>query len=218
LKDSLAVMQRQLIQEERRRDRFKEQDIISGTCESVLASSYQISERIIQDMKDYSTFFIKLRQACVSNLYLDATYDRRRSSLQILLLMQDLLCNEYKSVEWTKEQAETIYQCLELDTYEFNKEMAFRILKSMNPKLLHMYFGVELMTTTAFKLSESMRPIDSVTAAYLLKLSKYLLIAMDVLHLYCQVEDNVEEAITLQLISILHRKLQVYICKIGCHI
>jgi len=212
LKDSLAVMQRQLVQEERRRNHFKEQDVTSEIRESVLASSYQISKRITQDIEDYNTFFVKLRQACVSNLYSDATYDRRRSSLQILLLMQNLLCHEYKNVQWTKEQADRIYRCIKLDTYEHNKEIAFEILESINPTVLHTYFGVEEIIATAFELSESMRPMDSITAAYLLKLSKHLLIAMNILHcIQFHAEDNLEEAITLHLISILYRKLQVYI-------
>ncbi|XP_011351393.2 thyroid adenoma-associated protein homolog isoform X2 [Ooceraea biroi] len=208
LKDSLAVMQRQLAQEEKMRSRFKEQDVTSEIYESVLASSYQMSKQIVRDMKEYAMFFIDLRQACVSNLYPDATYDRRRSSLQMLLLMQELLRDEYRSVEWTKEQAETIFQCLLLDTYEPNKEMAYQILKPMNPTLLGLDSEVRLMIRIALELSNSMRPIDSATAAYMLKISKRSPVIRDVLCHYCDVEDSVVEGVTLQLVLLLQRKLQ----------
>ncbi|XP_011644648.1 thyroid adenoma-associated protein homolog [Pogonomyrmex barbatus] len=147
LKDSLAVMQRQLAQEIKMRNHCKEQDITSEAYENALALSYQTSEQIERDVKDYITFFVNLREICVSNLYPDATYTRRRSSLQILLLMQDLLYNEFKDVEWKIYQANTIMQCLLLDTYEPNKEMAYQIIKTMNPTLLQI---------TAFILQEAL--------------------------------------------------------------
>lgn len=209
LKDSLAVMQRQLAQEEKMRNRFKEQNVDSEVCENVLTSSHKTSEQILQNMKDYATFFVDLREACVGNLYSDATYDRRRSSLQILLLMQDLLRDEYRSVEWTKEQAQTIFQCLLLDTYDSNKETAYQILKPMSPTLLNLDSEVQSMIRTAFELSNSMRPIDSVTAAYMLKISKCSPVIRDVLSRDCDVGDGVTEAATLQLVLLLERKLRV---------
>lgn len=204
-------MRRQLSQELKMRSRYKEQDIASEMYENALALSYRTSEQIEWDVQDYVTFFVNLRGICVGNLYPDATYDRRRSSLQILLLMQDLLHNEFEDIEWQKEQAETIFQCLLLDTYEPNKEMAYQIIKPMNPELLclNSESRVRLIIKVALKLGNSVRPIDSITAAYMLKISKLSPIIKSILCDYRNVENNVIEATTLQLILLLYRKLQV---------
>lgn len=204
-------MRRQLSQERKMRSRCKEQDIAFEMYENALALSYRTSEQIERDVQDYATFFVNLREICLGNLYPDATYARRRSSLQILSLMQDLFHNEFKDIEWEKEQAETIFQCLLLDTYEPNKEMAYQIIKSMNPVLLCLdsKSQVHLIIKVALKLGNSVRPIDSVTAAYMLKISKLSPVIKNILCDYCKVEDNVMEATTLQLVLLLYRKLQV---------
>lgn len=209
-------MQRQLTQEENMRNRYKEQNNLTEIHENALALSYKTSEEIKQNIMDYTIFFIKLREICVDNLYPDATYSRRRSSLQILLLMQHLLCNEFKDKKWTKEQAEIIFQCLLLDTYEPNKEMAYQILKLINPMLLclDMEFQVQLIIKVALELGSSIRPIDSVTAVYMLKVSKLSPVIRNILCDYCNTEDNMIEPITLQLVLVLHRKLNVCIYKI----
>lgn len=202
-------MQRQLAQEIKMRNRCKEENTTFETYKSSL--SYQTSERIEQDMKEYAKFFVNLREICVNSLYPDATYHRRRSSLQILLLAQDLLYNEFNDVEWRKEQAETIFQCLLLDTYEPNKEMAYQILRSMKSTILCLdsESRVQLIIKIAFELGNSIRPIDSVTAAYMLKISKLSPVVRNVLCNYCSVENNVMETMTLQLVLLLHKKLQV---------
>ncbi|EFN66762.1 Thyroid adenoma-associated protein [Camponotus floridanus] len=208
LKDSLTVLQRQLTQEENMRNRYKEQNNLIETYENALALSYKTSEEIKQNIMDYTIFFINLREICVDNLYPDATYSRRRSSLQILLLMQHL-CNEFKDIKWTGEQAEVIFQCLLLDTYEPNKEMAYQILKLINPMLLclDLESQVQLIIKVALELGSSIRPIDSVTAAYMLKVSKLSPVIRNILCDYCSAEDNMIEAITLQLVLLLYRKL-----------
>lgn len=206
-------MRRQLSQELKMRSHYKEQDITSEIYENTLALSYQTSEQIQQNVQDYVIFFIHLRDICVDNLYPDATYDRRRSSLQILLLMKDLLHNEFEDIKWQKEQAETIFQCLLLDTYEPNKEMAYQIIKPIDPELLCLdsELRVRLIIKVALKLGNSVRPIDSVTAAYMLKISKLSPVIKNILCNYCNVEDNIIEATTLQLVLLLYRKLQVCI-------
>lgn len=209
-------MQRQLTQEENMRNCYKEQNNLTETYENTLALSYKTSEEIKQNIMDYTIFFINLREICVNNLYPDATYSRRRSSLQILLLMQHLLCTEFKDKKWTKEQAEIIFQCLLLETYEPNKEMAYQILKLINPMLLclDLESQVQLIIKIALELGSSIRPIDSVTAAYMLKVSKLSPVIRNILCDYCNTEDNMIEPITLQLVLLLHRKLNVCIYKI----
>ncbi|KAL6425099.1 hypothetical protein ACFW04_009413 [Cataglyphis niger] len=209
LKDSLAVMQRQLTQEENMRNRHKEQNSLTETYENALALSHKTSEEIEQNIKDYTIFFVNLREICVNNLYPDATYSRRRSSLQILLLAQHLFCNEFKDIKWTKKQAETIFKCLLLDTYETNKEMAYQILKPIDPMLLCLdsESQVQLIIKVALELGNSIRPIDSITAAYMLKISKLSPVLKNILCNYCNTDDNVTEAITLQLVLLLYKKL-----------
>lgn len=215
LKDSLAVMQRQLIQEKNLRNRHKEQNNLAETYENALALSYKTSEQIERNIEDYTIFFVNLCEICVNNLYPDATYSRRRSSLQILLLAQQVLFNEFKNIKWSKEQAETIFQCLLLDTYEPNKEMAYQILKLMDPVLLSLDLEsqVQLIIKVALELGSSIRPIDSVTAAYMLKVSQLSPVTKNILCDYCNIEDNVTEMITLQLVLLLYRKLHVCIYK-----
>lgn len=242
MKDSLAVLQRQLTQEEKLRNYYKEHVISDDT--HALTSFCQQSEQIKQNIKDYTTFYVNLRDICVNNLYPDATYNRRRFSLQILLLMQHLLCDEFKDIKWRKKQTETLFQCLLLDTYEPNKEMAYQILKSINmsvkaevvetevrynfkednkdiylsecenPTLLDLDLEsqVRLIITIALELGNSIRPIDSVTAAYMLKISKLSPVIKNVLQNYCKecsIENNIKDAATLQLMSLLYQRLQV---------
>nr|XP_012233310.1 PREDICTED: thyroid adenoma-associated protein isoform X1 [Linepithema humile] len=210
LKDSLVAMKRQLAQETKMINRLKEQDIISETIQNALDLSYHKSMEIESNIKHYTLFVINLRKICVKNLYPDATYNRRCSSLQILLLEQELLSDEFKDIKWRKEQAETIFHCLLMDTYEPNKEMAYQILKTINPTLLHLDLEshVQLIIKVALELDNSIRPIDSITAAYMLKISKLSPVIRNVLCNYCNVEDNISETITLHLVLLLYGKLQ----------
>jgi len=91
--------------------------------------------------------------------------------------------------------------------------MAYQIIKSINPVLLCLdsESKVSLIVKVALKLGNSVRPIDSATAAYMLKISKLSPVIKDILCDYCKVEDNVMEATTLQLVLLLYRKLQVCI-------
>lgn len=213
MKDSFVAMKRQLAQETKMINRLKEQDIVSETIQNTLDLSYHKSMEIESNIKYYTLFVINLREICVKNLYPDATYNRRCSSLQILLLERELLSDQFKEIKWRKEQAETIFHCLLMDTYELNKEMAYDILKTINPALLHLDLEshVQLIIKVALELGNSIRPIDSITAAYMLKISKLSPVIRNVLCNYFNVEDNVSETITLYLVLLLYGKLQVHI-------
>lgn len=217
----MAVMRRQLAKKIQMKNYNKKQEIASETRGKPSTVSDQTPEQIERDIKDYAMFFMNLREVCINNLYPDATYHRRRSSLQILMLTQELLYNEFKDIEWKKEQVEIIFQCLLLDTYEPNKEMAYQLLKCSNPALLYLdsKLQVELIIKVALELGNSMRPIDSVTAAYMLKISMLSPVIKDVLGDYFNAGDNVTKAITLQLILLLYKKLQVrvHIIRFQCY-
>lgn len=224
-------MRRQWTQKEKMRNYDKKQNIASETYTDALSVSDQTLEQIEHNIKDYTMFFINLREICVDNLYPDATYHRRHSSLQILLLAQELLSNEFIDIEWRKEQVEKIFQCLLLDTYEHNKEMAYQLIKHTDPILLYLdlKWQVEVIIKVALELGKSIRPIDSITAAYMLKISMLSSVVKDVLNdisecseysgknildHYYKVDDNITEATTLRLILLLYRKLKVHICVI----
>lgn len=210
LKDSFAVMRRQWTQRIKMKHHEK-QDIVVTIHKQNNGEALILSSEQIEYVKDYTIFFKNLREICVNNLYPDAIYHRRRSSLQILLLAQEILCDDFKDIEWTKEQIEVIFQCLLLDTYEPNKEMAYRLLKYTDPILLSLdsKSQVQSMIKVAFELGNSIRPIDSVTAAYMLKISMLSPVIKDVLCDYSNIDDNVTSTVRLQLILVLYRKLLV---------
>lgn len=230
LKDSLAVMRRQLSHEEKMRNRYNEQNTLVESCQTV-EKQFLHEINLIRNVRDYVNFFVNLRLECVSNLYADATYARRRSSLQILLLTQDLYDefkdilslpqigtllprHDFQNVEWKQDQVSTIFQCLMLDTYESNKEMEYRIIKSIllsNPALLdlnHLH-----LFHIALKFADSVRPIDSVTAAYLLKIFKLspdINCVVDLVFDFYDVklDPEIPEVVTLKLVLLLHKTLQ----------
>lgn len=221
-------MQRQWAQKIKLKDFIERGDITSETDKKTFDLLFdQALEPIKHNIKDYTMFYVNLREICVNNLYPDATYHRRHSSLQILSLAQELLCDKFKDIEWRKEQITIIFQCLLLDTYESNKEMAYQLLKHTNPVFLFSDLRSQTqMIEVAFELGKSIRPIDSITAAYILKISLLSPVIKDVLHdilqklqsfesdhlNYCdKVDDNITQATTLQLILLLYRKLKVHI-------
>lgn len=214
MKDSLAVMRRQYVQEEKMRNHYKKNRSSSEIKQEVMDESYKTSCNLESDINMYSCKFESLRQMCICSP--DATYSRRQCSLQILLLMRDLLDNEFKQVIWKAEQVETIFNLMLLDTYETNKVMAFNLIKSIDPNLLQLNNEgrVRDIIMVAIELGNSVRPIDTITAVYMLKVSILSPIVQKVLEnhldLIIQFED-IKEATILQLILILLKKLKVFV-------
>lgn len=173
-RDSLVVLQRELVKTERVQ---KYQD--NHVCPvDVLQDVEQISHNITyktqlqQLIQDYESFLVSLREICVKNLYPTANYERRRSSLQILCHMQDILDRETIDLEWNANQAQSLFNCLLVDTYETNKQMIFKILEPIPPDILKLDDKdvVAEIIHTAIGLGNSIRPIDSATAAYMFKI------------------------------------------------
>ncbi|KAG7199267.1 hypothetical protein KM043_018130 [Ampulex compressa] len=104
--------------------------------------------------------------------------------------------------------------CIELhNTYESNKEMAFQILKPLDKTTLRLDIKSQLyqMIQVAFELGNSIRPIDSVTAAYMLKFSMLSPLIQEVLHTHFEYQDNysdVPDAVVLQFVLLLMKKLE----------
>lgn len=208
-------MQRQCAQEEKMRYHYQQNCSSIEMNQKVLDKSYRISFGLKKDIDMYCDAFRSLRSMCICSP--DATYCRRKSSLQILLLMKDFLDNEFKHIAWEVEQVEALFQLMLLDTYESNKEMAFKLIKSVNPSLLQLDNEqvVYDIITVAVDLGNSIRPIDSITAAYMLKLSALSPIVQYVLETRFDstksIDENTVEIIILQLILILFKKLKVLI-------
>ncbi|XP_046599825.1 thyroid adenoma-associated protein homolog isoform X3 [Neodiprion lecontei] len=123
-------------------------------------------------IQDCESFLCSLRKICVDNLYPTANYERRRTCLQILCHMQDILDEEILCLEWDTVQAKSLFNCLLLDTYESNKEMVYKILQLVPPRFLELdnKDTVDEIIRTAVGLGNSIRPIDSATAAYMFKI------------------------------------------------
>lgn len=213
MKDSLAVMKRQYIQEEKMRNYYINNCKSLDIKQQVLDESYKISNDLKSEINLYCNTFQSMRKMCICNP--DATYNRRKYSLQILLLMRDLLDNEFKQITWKNEQIETIFNLMLLDTYEKNKEMAFNLIKSVDPNLLQLNNENHVLDIimVAIELGNSIRPIDSITAIYMLKVSMLSPVIQNVLEIHFNIlmqSKEITEAITLQLIFILLKKLKVF--------
>ncbi|XP_076752598.1 thyroid adenoma-associated protein homolog [Xylocopa sonorina] len=211
MKDSLAVMRRQCVQEERMRNHYKKNCSPSEMKQEILDESYRISCNLESDINMYRDTFQSLRNLCICGP--DATYNRRRCSLQILLLMKDLLDNEFEQVTWKAEQVEALFNLMLLDTYEGNKEMSFKLIKSVDPSLLQLDDKncVRDIIMIAIELGNSIRPIDSITAAYMLKVSILSPIVQDVLEDQFDLTKwtkDVPRMTVLQLILILLKKFK----------
>lgn len=201
------------MQEEKMRNYYIKNCKSLDIKQQVLDESYKISNNLESEINLYCNTFQAMRKICICSP--DATYNRRKYSLQILLLMRDLLDNEFKQITWKNEQIETIFNLMLLDTYEKNKEMAFNLIKSMDPSLLQLNnenYVLDIIMV-AIELGNSIRPIDSITATYLLKVTMLSPVIQNVLEIHFNISmqsKEITEAITLQLIFILLKKLKVF--------
>ena len=213
MKDSLAVMRRQYAQEKKMRNHYIKNHNSSEIKQEVLNESHRIFCNLESDINMYCDKFQSLRSMCICSP--DATYNKRRCSLQILLLMRDLLDDEFKQVTWKAEQLEAIFNLMLLDTYEGNKLMAFNLIKSVDPNLLQLNNEsyVDDIIMVAIELGNSIRPIDTITAACMLKVSMLSPVVHKVLKTHLDLTtqfEDIKEATVLQLILILLKKLKVF--------
>lgn len=215
MKDGLVVMQRRYIQEEKmgmqyRKScnplEFKQEALDRFRRES------SFSSKLEKDIDMYRNTFRSLHNMCICDP--GATYRRRQSSLRILLIMKDLLDSEFECITWTAKEARALFDLLLLDTYESNKEMAFDLIKSMDPVLLELdsESNVYNIMSVAIELGNSIRPIDSVTAAYMFKVSLLSPVIQNVFETRFDLikwSENIAEVEILGLVLILFKKLKV---------
>ncbi|OXU19645.1 hypothetical protein TSAR_015763 [Trichomalopsis sarcophagae] len=202
LNDSYAVLKRQLEKEIKLKELQKvHPDLVIPTDElnaQALAPCYQ----------EFVSF---LHNICLDNIYPEAVNVRKKASLQILSLMDEFLGKDLKDGLWSQDQFRKLFECLLLDTYELNKEMAFKLIKSYN--LVESYMDkqklVELVDV-AIQLGNSIRPLDSITAAYMLKISMLSSNIEEILYNKINLENNscTQEKVAFYMVTLLKENLE----------
>lgn len=117
----------------------------------------------------YIEFLSKMKQLCLSNIYDGANFSRRAISLSLLLQTMTVSSRNNKippEALWTTESFEKIVQSLS-DTYEANKTLAVDIIRLCPKELVPSSERFELHRLK--DLTISVKPMDCVTAAYLLE-------------------------------------------------
>lgn len=166
--DSFAVIKRQLEKENKIKELQKLHPDTVFTTEILPDTEFQF--------QNYQQFVITLHQICLKNIYPSAVNVRKQSSLQMLSLMDEFLSTDLKTSLWQLNQFQILFDCLLLDTYDINKDMSFRLIKSSG--LVESFFASEKslleLINVAIELANSIRPLDSITAAFMLKISLLL--------------------------------------------
>lgn len=170
----------------------------------------------VQDcIRYYQTFVNTLHNLCIKNLYPGAINCRRKSSLSILCLMDEFLSKDLTTSLWNLIHYKVLFDCVLLDTYELNKNMAFLLIKSC--KLTDKFFDtrekiIELVNV-GVQLANNVRPLDCITAAYMLRIS---LLSSNVQNILAELTNLKEtkctkEVLVYYMITLLKLSLQVSI-------
>ncbi|XP_043284678.1 thyroid adenoma-associated protein homolog [Venturia canescens] len=214
LKESLAVLRRCIVKEIKMRENESQVDTKHELYESLreeAAASARLAEAHVED---YREFLKSYRHICINGLLLGSTNYRKKSSLLMLQLGQDILDGEFPELPWTVHQATELLECLYTDTYEANKEIIYKIAKEINPSLMKLddIDEVEKKIHVALNLADCMRPIDSITASYILKISLLSPVINQVLSKFStsigNIPDETVDRSTLKLILIVLEQLK----------
>ncbi|CAH1983277.1 unnamed protein product [Acanthoscelides obtectus] len=134
-----------------------------------------VLEQIYTDIKtSYGSFIVKFTKQLIKYLTFDANYPRRATSLELLLVLKDMVAKEEWMSYWTEEDVKNCH-CILYDGYESNKKMALEILITLPPG----YIGfTDVDSTLAYikrcmTCSLSLKPSETLTAAYLLEMCTY---------------------------------------------
>ncbi|KAJ8688100.1 hypothetical protein QAD02_023895 [Eretmocerus hayati] len=204
LNDSYAVFKRQL-------QSISEFERLQKLHSESPASS-KIPSGLHNDIQSYHTFLHSMHRICLENLYPGAVNARRKSCLQILCLMDEILCEELKISLWNMDHFKILLDCLILDTYELNKSMSYQLLVST--QCIELLFNtnekqLELISV-ALEMANSLRPLDSITASYMLKVSKQFTNIHEHVCTFGDVEvkDTIQENTVFCIVSLLKSKLE----------
>ncbi|XP_033219110.1 thyroid adenoma-associated protein isoform X10 [Belonocnema kinseyi] len=211
--DSLIVLQRQLMKEDMILECQKRSCNLHNSCAEPSSIINERIARINVSIESYDTFFSSLKDFCLNSLYPGAVHCRKHSALQILLLMQEFLKHDIISGLWNHSRADRLVQCLFVDTYESNKEVAFKIIKYIQPKVMNLdnKGTVCEIIDTALELANNMRPIDSITASFMLKMACLSPVIDHTLRNYIDPEgkfNSVAESTLLKMMLIIINRLK----------
>ncbi|XP_011297107.1 thyroid adenoma-associated protein homolog [Fopius arisanus] len=212
MKESLGVLKRHKTQIDR-----------IESCRHEVRDNLQLFEQLKREYEELATcsltsisyyreFFSKTREICLNGICPGSTHTRKKNSLRILQLQDEFLSLEFKESPWTQDQADKLLQCLLLDTYETNKEVSFRIISNISPCTLKLddEERVNEIINVALRLGNSIRPIDSITAGYMFKVSLLSPVIKNVLLKYTRIDTAPSEAddVTLWLIILIIEQLR----------
>ncbi|XP_015126019.1 thyroid adenoma-associated protein homolog [Diachasma alloeum] len=212
MKESLAVLKRQTTQVEKIEScRHEVRDNLQ-LYEQLKKEYEATATRSLASIAYYRKFFTKIREICLNGLCPGSTHTRKKNSLRILQLQEELLSPDFRESPWTPDQADKLLQCLLLDTYETNKEVSFRIITNISPCLLKLdnEERVDEIINVALRLGNSIRPIDSITAGYMFKVSLLSPVIENVLLRHLKIDAVVCDAddVTLWLIIVIIEQLR----------
>ncbi|XP_014206735.1 thyroid adenoma-associated protein homolog [Copidosoma floridanum] len=163
LNDSYMVMNRQLEREMKKLE----------SEHSVVHTDPHAKSNISANILSYKSFVTTLHAVCVRNLYPGAVNVRKKSSLQILCLINEFLCQDLTDTLYSLDDYKVLLDCVLLDTYENNKELAYFLIEST--KLTDTFFDTQEklseLIEVAVQLADNVRPLDCIAAAYMLRIS-----------------------------------------------
>ncbi|XP_030763962.1 thyroid adenoma-associated protein homolog isoform X2 [Sitophilus oryzae] len=158
--------------------------------------------------KSYRRFICNLTRIFIGNLSYDSNYPRRATSLELLLIIQTILNpDEWKSC-WNEEDVKNSHNIL-FDSYESNKGMIVKLLKTLPPNYLgfmNVNFTFKYMQRS-FELATDVKPSKTLSAAYLFDICSYSPFFFDIVHSECGEAAKKGNDPTLDMIVVLTRKL-----------
>ncbi|KAK0096584.1 hypothetical protein PV326_005045 [Microctonus aethiopoides] len=202
LKESLAVFHRNVMQPEKFKTHKNKVGIDLNLYQQLEEEYNSLAIKSRDAINIYRIFIIDVRNECLNGICCGATHTRKKNSLSILQLEQEILFDNLKESPWNEIQANKLFQCLLMDTYEVNKDIAFKIITKIKPSLLKLEDSIVVheIVDVALKLANSVRPIDSITALYMLRICLMSPIISDTLKQWST--DNIQDP-TLQLINLI---------------
>ncbi|XP_066137388.1 uncharacterized protein THADA isoform X2 [Euwallacea fornicatus] len=157
--------------------------------------------------KSYRRFICNFTRILIGNLSYDSNFPRRATSLELLLVIRDILSSdEWKSC-WNEDDVKSSHNIL-FDTYESNKKMAVKLLKTLPPD----YLGFTTVSFTfkymqrSIDLALDVKPSKTLSAAYLFEVCSYSPYFYDIVHCECGEEAKKSNDPTLDMIVVLTRK------------
>ncbi|XP_076259481.1 thyroid adenoma-associated protein homolog isoform X2 [Rhynchophorus ferrugineus] len=156
--------------------------------------------------KSYRRFICNLTRIFIGNLSYDSNYPRRATSLELLLVIQNILTPEEWKNCWNEDDVKNSHNIL-FDSYESNKEMIVKLLKTLPPNYLgftNVNFTFKYMQRS-FELALDVKPSKTLSAAYLFDICSYSPFFNEIVHSERGESDTLNDP-TLDMIDVLTKK------------